>query len=39
MILDVCYSTQVNIIPIIAKADTIARSELADFKQRVRKAM
>ena len=26
---------KVNIIPIIGKADTIARSELEDFKQRV----
>ena len=31
-----CYSIpQVNIIPIIAKADTIARSELPQFKARV----
>lgn len=26
---------KVNIIPIIAKADTVARSELEDFKMRV----
>ena len=30
------YSFQVNIVPIIAKADTIAKSELKQFKDKVR---
>lgn len=28
---------QVNVIPVIAKADTISRSELSQFKARVRR--
>ena len=37
-VLTVCWPLpQVNIIPVIAKADTIARSELPQFKARVRK--
>lgn len=31
----VCVLIQVNIIPVIAKADTISRSELSQFKARV----
>ena len=31
-----CVCVQVNVIPVIAKADTISRSELTQFKARVR---
>lgn len=33
--MNICVLTQVNIIPIIAKADTISKSELHKFKIKV----